>query len=105
LTPATSAGVELWRNPFFFAAHFGRFGAKGDDERNRVTFGGVRHVVASHPPPFPSARPISVRRCRPFFERLESRLTPAVQIGVNDFRISNMGPDGDERPRAEVAAV
>src|SRR5262249_58035303 len=33
---------------------------------------------------------------RPFVEELEPRLTPA-EVGVNDFRISHMGNDGDAR--------
>jgi hypothetical protein len=42
--------------------------------------------------------------CRPALEELEPRLVPA-EVGVNDFRISFMGPDGDTRFGASFAAL
>src|SRR6266542_6659011 len=42
--------------------------------------------------------------CRPALEELEPRLVPA-EVGVNDFRISFMGPDGDTRFGASFPAV
>src|SRR5262245_47260540 len=42
--------------------------------------------------------------CRPALEELESRLVPA-KVGVNDSRISHMGPDGDTRFGAGEPAV
>src|SRR5262249_45543466 len=42
--------------------------------------------------------------CRPALEELESRLVPA-EVGVNDFRISHMGPDGDTHFAAVAPAV
>jgi hypothetical protein len=41
-------------------------------------------------PTHPARRPC----WQPRLEQLEPRLTP-TEIGVNDFRISNMGPDGN----------
>jgi hypothetical protein len=54
------------------------------------------------PPPPRPVRPI--RRCRPHLEELAPRLTPA-QLGVNDFRISFMGSDGNPNFDALNSAV
>lgn len=52
---------------------------------------------------FAPARPIRRLRSRPRLEELESRLTPS-DVGA-DFRISNMGPDGDAAFDAASPAV
>ncbi|MCI0684006.1 MAG: hypothetical protein L0Y71_18005 [Gemmataceae bacterium] len=46
----------------------------------------------------------STGRCRLRVEELEPRLTPS-EVGVNDFRISNMGPDGKAGFGAGMPAV
>ncbi|MCI0683012.1 MAG: Ig-like domain-containing protein [Gemmataceae bacterium] len=51
-----------------------------------------------------SVRPPRRARWQPRLEELESRLTPS-QIGVNDFRISHMGPEGDVRFDAEYPSI
>jgi hypothetical protein len=49
--------------------------------------------------------PVRRRRCcPPQVEELELRLTPA-EVGLNDFRISHMGPDGNTNFEAKTSAV
>src|SRR5262249_42227306 len=51
-----------------------------------------------------SSAPRHRRPLRPAVEELEARLTPA-EVGLNDFRLSFMGPPGDIRFGASDAAV
>jgi hypothetical protein len=58
-------------------------------------------VTLRHPePPGSRRRPPT----RPAVEELEPRLTPA-EVGVNDFRISHMGPDGNTNFEAKSPVV